>query len=463
MPGAAPDPIPDLKSEPSPFPDRTPFQQNLEPAMSAVPTSPPLPQINAARLWDSLMSLASLGATPKGGVCRLALTDLDRQGRDRVTDWLREAGCEIRVDAIGNVFAIRPGRRGNGMVGEGAQARPADDPAALPVAVGSHVDTQPTGGRFDGNYGVLAGVEVVRALNDAGIQTERPICVAIWTNEEGTRFTPVMMGSGVYAGAFSLDSSLAQTDREGVTVASALAAIGYDGRDSAPRFAAYFEPHIEQGPVLESEGITIGAVEGALGQRWFDATVVGQDAHAGPTPLTLRRDALLAAARVVQAVRAIAAEAPDYARGTVGQLFVHPNSRNVIPGRVEFTVDLRNARDATLDAMVTRLHAEVDRIAQEERVTIELREVVYFPPCAFDPVLVAGIERHAQALGYPVRRLASGAGHDAVYVARTCPSAMIFVPCEDGISHNEIENAQPGDIAAGAQVLLAAMLDAAAR
>jgi N-carbamoyl-L-amino-acid hydrolase len=396
-------------------------------------------------------------------VCRLALTDLDRQGRDRVVGWLREAGCDIRIDAIGNVFGVRPGRRGNGMDGPGPQARSSANQSDLPVAVGSHVDTQPTGGRFDGNYGVLAGLEVIRALNDAGLQTERPICVAIWTNEEGTRFTPVMMGSGVYAGAFTLDHCLTQVDRDGVSVASSLAAIGYAGSDTAPRFAAYFEPHIEQGPVLEAEGITIGAVEGALGQRWFDATVTGQDAHAGPTPLPMRRDALLAASRVVQLVRTIAAEAPDYARGTVGQMFVHPNSRNVIPGRVELTIDFRNARDQTLDAMVARLHTEVARIADEERVAIDLREVVYFPPCAFDPVLVEGIEAEAARLGHSVRRIASGAGHDAVYVARTCPTAMIFVPCEGGISHNEIENAQPADLAAGAAVLLGAVLAAAQR
>jgi N-carbamoyl-L-amino-acid hydrolase len=272
-----------------------------------------------------------------------------------------------------------------------------------------------------------------------------------------------MMGSGVYAGAFTLDHCLTQVDRDGVSVASSLAAIGYAGSDTAPRFAAYFEPHIEQGPVLEAEGITIGAVEGALGQRWFDATVTGQDAHAGPTPLPMRRDALLAASRVVQLVRTIAAEAPDYARGTVGQMFVHPNSRNVIPGRVELTIDFRNARDQTLDAMVARLHTEVARIADEERVAIDLREVVYFPPCAFDPVLVEGIEAEAARLGHSVRRIASGAGHDAVYVARTCPTAMIFVPCEGGISHNEIENAQPADLAAGAAVLLGAVLAAAQR
>ena len=415
-------------------------------------------RIDGARLWDSLMTLARIGATPKGGVRRLTLTDLDRQGRDLVVGWLREAGCEIRIDAIGNVFGIRRGRRGNGL---DAQGMPAADPADRPVAIGSHVDTQPSGGKFDGNYGVLAGLEVVRALNDAGAQTERPVAVAIWTNEEGTRFTPVMMGSGVYCGAFTLEHCLAQRDRDGVSVGEALAAIGYAGSATAPRFAAYFEPHIEQGPVLEREGMTIGAVEGALGQRWFDVVVTGQDAHAGPTPIEMRRDALLAASRLVIEVRRIAAGSPDYARGTVGQMFVHPNSRNVIPGRVEFSVDLRNASEATLWAMAEQLRASVQRIAAEDGVEVTMREVVHFPPCAFEPRLVSAIEANARALGHPVMRLASGAGHDAVYVARTCPCAMIFVPCEGGISHNEIESATPEDLAAGCAVLLASVLQAA--
>lgn len=409
-------------------------------------TAPDAPRINPDRLWQSLMDLAAIGATDLGGVRRLALTDLDRAGRDRVCDWLREAGCSIRVDAIGNIYAIRAG------------ALEAD-----PVGVGSHIDTQPSGGKFDGNYGVLAGLEVIRALNDAGITTERPVAVAIWTNEEGSRFTPVMMGSGVYAGAFSLEHCLGRTDLDGITVADALARIGYAGTDHAPRFAAYFEPHIEQGPILEAEGITIGAVEGALGQRWFDLELVGQDAHAGPTPLAMRRDALLGAARVITEVRRIAVDYPHNARGTVGQILASPNSRNVIPGRVRLTIDLRNARAETLAEMVADIQSCIARIASEERLEANLNEVVHFEPCHFDPHWVSRIETLAGARGQTVRRLASGAGHDAVYVAKTCPAAMIFVPCEGGISHNEIENAQPQHLAAGAQVLLDAMIEAAGR
>lgn len=408
--------------------------------------APHSPQIDSHRLWQSLMDLAAIGATELGGVRRLALTDLDRQGRDRVCDWLREAGCSIRVDAIGNIFAIRPG------------ARDTD-----PVGVGSHIDTQPSGGKFDGNYGVLAGLEVIRALNDARVVTERPVAVAIWTNEEGSRFTPVMMGSGVYAGAFSLEHCLARTDLEGITVADALSRIGYAGTDQAPRFAAYFEPHIEQGPILEAESMTIGAVEGALGQRWFDLELTGQDAHAGPTPLAMRRDALVGAARVITEVRRIAADYPTNARGTVGQLLVSPNSRNVIPGRVRLTIDLRNARAETLAAMVADIQTCITRIAADERLSAQLTEVVHFEPCHFDPHWVSRIEGLAHARGHTVKRLASGAGHDAVYVAKTCPAAMIFVPCEGGISHNEIENAQPQHLAAGAQVLLDAMIEAAGR
>ena len=408
---------------------------------------PPALSTSSERLWSSLMALARIGATPAGGVCRLALTERDAQGRALVTGWLREAGCAIRTDAIGNLYALRPGA----------------DPQARPVTMGSHIDTQPTGGRFDGNYGVLAGLEIIRTLNDAGVTTRHPVAVAIWTNEEGTRFQPVMMGSGVYAGAFSLEHCLAQTDGEGISVGQALQAIGAAGTDPAPEFDAYFEAHIEQGPVLENAGRVIGVVEGALGQRWFDVTLEGQDAHAGPTPIALRHDALLAAAELTVAVRELAVAQPDHARGTVGRLIVSPNSRNVIPGRVDMSIDLRSASASTLDGMSAAVQARAQEIGTRHGVRIRFQQTAHFPPCAFDPTLRAHIEAQAREQGHTFMSLASGAGHDAVYVARRCPTAMIFVPCERGISHNEIENADPAHLHAGANVMLHAVLARAGR
>ena len=406
--------------------------------------------VDSERLWQRLMTLARIGATDKGGVCRLALSDLDRQARELFTQWAQELGCTVRTDAIGNLFARRAGLDG-----------------ALPaVATGSHIDTQPTGGKFDGNYGVLAGLEVVQTLNDHGIRTRAPLEVCVWTNEEGSRFVPVMMGSGVYAGAFTLAHALAARDTQGISVQAALAATGQAGSapaavaDGAPRFGAYFEAHIEQGPVLEDAGLPIGVVTGALGQRWYDVTVQGQEAHAGPTPMRLRRDALLPTTRLVQQVNTIAlAEQPD-GRGTVGQLLMHPNSRNVIPGQVRFTVDFRHADDAGL----LRMHsAFMAAVAAEQRngIEISVAQVVYFPPQPFDVELVALVRQGAQQHGLAQQNIVSGAGHDAVYVARTAPAAMIFVPCKDGISHNEIEDAEPAHLEAGANVLLHAMLSRA--
>jgi beta-ureidopropionase / N-carbamoyl-L-amino-acid hydrolase len=403
--------------------------------------------VNGPRLWDQLMGLARIGATPRGGVCRLALTELDRQARHFFIERARELGCSIRIDAIGNLFARRAGADN-------------DLPA---IATGSHIDTQPTGGRFDGNYGVLAGLEVLATLNDAGVQTHAPLEVCVWTNEEGSRFVPVMMGSGVYAGAFTLDHVLAQRDADGTTVREALVAIGQAGAapaalaDGAPRFGAYFEAHIEQGPVLEDAGVTIGVVTGALGQRWYDCTVSGMEAHAGPTPMGLRRDALLPAAALVQRVNAIAMAEQLHGRGTVGVMRVHPNSRNVIPGRVQFTVDFRHADDAGLQRMDAALRAAVAELASPG-VTIAVEPVVYFPPQPFDPELIGLVRAGAAGAGLSHMEVVSGAGHDAVYVARTAPAAMIFVPCKDGISHNEIEDAKPEHLQAGADVLLHAML-----
>jgi N-carbamoyl-L-amino-acid hydrolase len=404
-------------------------------------------RINGDRLWASLMELAQIGATPKGGVCRLTLTDLDKQGRDLVTRWAREAGMTVTIDKIGNGFMRRPGRNNN----------------LPPIMTGSHIDTQPTGGKFDGNYGVLAGIEVVRTLNDHGIETEAPIEVAFWTNEEGSRFVPVMMGSGVFAKAFTLEHAYAATDTEGKTVKGELERIGYIG-DQEPGdhpIGAYFETHIEQGPVLEDNDKTIGVVSGVLGIRWFDCTVTGMEAHAGPTPMALRKDAMLAATRIMQDVVAAAHRHPPHGRGTVGMVQVFPNSRNVIPGRVKFSIDLRNSTDALVDAMAAEVKAFADQVAQEHGVRVHIEMVSSYPAQLFQPECVEAVGRAAAKLGYSHMPAVSGAGHDAVYMAKLAPSGMIFIPCKDGISHNEIEDAKPEHIEAGCNVLLHAMLERA--
>ena len=408
------------------------------------------PRINANRLWQSLMDLARIGATAKGGVCRLALSHEDRQARDRVAQWFREAGLTLRVDEVGNLFARRAG----------------SDPAAAAVATGSHIDTQPSGGKFDGNFGVLAGLEVMRTLNDLNLTTCAPLEVVVWTNEEGTRFTPVMMGSGAFAGLYTPDFVHAQHDAAGITVGDALKSIGYLGVQRCGEvpgglFAAYFEAHIEQGPVLEAAGLPIGVVSGALGQQWYDVTVTGQDAHAGPTPMALRRDALLASSSMVQAVNHIALDEAPHGRGTVGMMQVVPNSRNVIPGRVQFTVDLRNPAQDGLDRMDGAMRARFAWLAEAGQCSVEIKQVVKFAPCVFDAACVASVRAAAQALGLPHMDLVSGAGHDAVHVASVAPAGMIFIPCKDGISHNEIEDALPEHIEAGANVLLLAMLERA--
>lgn len=404
-------------------------------------------RINGDRLWASLMELAQIGATPKGGVCRLTLTDLDKQGRDLVTRWAREAGMTVTIDKIGNGFMRRPGRNNS----------------LPPIMTGSHIDTQPTGGKFDGNYGVLAGIEVVRTLNDHGIETEAPIEVAFWTNEEGSRFVPVMMGSGVFAKAFTLEHAYAATDTEGKTVKGELERIGYIGEQEPGDhpIGAYFETHIEQGPVLEDNDKTIGVVSGVLGIRWFDCTVTGMEAHAGPTPMALRKDAMLAATRIMQDVVAAAHRHPPHGRGTVGMVQVFPNSRNVIPGRVKFSIDLRNSTDALVDAMAAEVKAFADQVANEHGVQVHIEMVSCYPAQLFQPECVEAVGRAAAKLGYSHMPAVSGAGHDAVYMAKLAPSGMIFIPCKDGISHNEIEDAKPEHIEAGCNVLLHAMLERA--
>ena len=400
--------------------------------------------INGERLWRSLMDLARIGATPKGGNARLALSALDGQGRDLVVGWMKEAGLQIHVDQIGNIFGRRPGR----------------DNTLAPVMTGSHIDTQPTGGKFDGCYGVMAGLEVMRTLQQHGIQTEAPLELIIWTNEEGARFLPVMMGSGVFTGRFSLDTALDARDSAGLSVRDELAAIGYAGKEPVGQRAvgAYLEAHIEQGPILEAEDRVIGIVTGSLGVRWYDVTVTGMEMHAGPTPMAVRKDALLAASEMVQAVVGIANDKLPHGRGTVGVLTVHPASRNVVPGRVDFTIDLRHVDAATLEQMDRQLHSRLADIAQRHGVALDLRQAQYNPPTPFAPALSASVRASAAARGLPAMEMVTGAGHDAVHMAMVHPAAMIFVPCKDGVSHNEIEDARPEHLEAGANVLLDAML-----
>ncbi len=403
--------------------------------------------INSQRLWQSLMDLAKIGATEKGGVRRLALTPLDGQARDLFIRWCKEAGCEITIDKIGNIFARRAGRNN----------------ALPPIVTGSHIDTQPSGGKFDGNYGVLSGLEVVRTLVDNGIVTEAPIEVAVWTNEEGSRFTPVMMGSGVFIGAFPLEETLKQTDIDGISVEQALNDIRYAGPAPAGgrSIGAYFEAHIEQGPILEDENTVLGVVIGALGLRWYDVVITGQDAHAGPTPMRLRKDAMVATARIVAEINALAYRYQPNGRGTVGFMQVKPNSRNVIPGEVRFSVDLRHADNAQLEQMEQEMRAACARFAEAERCTATVDRVANYPACKFDSECVTAVRSAAQKLGLSHMEIVSGAGHDAIYMARVCPTSMIFVPCEGGISHNEIENARQDHLAAGCNVLLQVMLERA--
>jgi N-carbamoyl-L-amino-acid hydrolase len=402
-------------------------------------------KVNGERLWDSLMELAQIGATPKGGVCRLALTDLDKQGRDLVTKWAKEAGMTITIDKIGNGFMRRPGRNND----------------LPPIVTGSHIDTQPTGGKFDGNYGVLAGIEVVRTLNDLNIETEAPIEVAFWTNEEGSRFVPVMMGSGAFAKAFPLEHAHSAVDNEGKSVKEELEKIGYLGEQEPGDhpIGTYFEAHIEQGPVLENADTTIGVVSGVLGIRWYDCTVTGMEAHAGPTPMNLRKDALQVAAELMQEVVACSDRHPPNGRGTVGMVDVFPNSRNVIPGQVKFSIDLRNNTDVLCDAMDADIRTVAKRLSEENNMTIDIELVSSYPAQPFSPNCVNSVQSAAEKLGYSNMPVVSGAGHDAVYMAQLASAGMIFIPCKDGISHNEIEDAKPEHISAGCDVLLNVMLE----
>ncbi len=401
-------------------------------------------RIDGERLWNSLMELAKIGATEKGGVCRLALTDLDRQARDLFRRWCEEAGCTVNVDKMGNMFARRSGR----------------DNTLPPVMTGSHIDSQPTGGKFDGAYGIMAGLEVLRTLKDFNYETQRPIEVAVWTNEEGSRFAPAMVASGVFAGVFDLDYGLSRTDTDGKSMSEELARIGYAGSEAAGGrpVAAFFEAHIEQGPILEAEKKTIGVVNGAQGQRWYEVVLTGQEAHAGPTPMRRRKDALVGASRLVTAVNKIGLDNQPYACATVGMMQVSPNSRNTIPGKVFFTIDFRHPSDETLSKMDAAIRAEAEKVCKEIGLELDFKQIWYSPPVKFAESCVSAVRTAAEDLGFQSMDIISGAGHDACYISRVAPTGMVFVPCENGISHNEVENATKEDLAAGCDVLLRAIV-----
>jgi N-carbamoyl-L-amino-acid hydrolase len=404
------------------------------------------PRFSDRHLFDNLDALARIGAIEGGGCARLALTDEDRLGRDLVVGWMKELGLDIRVDAIGNVIGLRAGRENT-----------------APVMTGSHIDTVRTGGRYDGNYGVLAGLEVVRALNAANVTTRRPIAVAFFTNEEGARFQPDMMGSLVYAGGIGLNEAYAATDRDGIGVGDELRRIGYLGamKPGALKPHAFLELHIEQGPILDEEKVRIGVVESVQGISWTEYTVTGVSNHAGTTPMRLRRDAGYLAASVNLFARRLAREMGGDQVATVGSLVLRPNVINVVPNRAVFTVDLRNTDEARLREAEARVAAHVAEVAAAERVEVETGVLARFEPVTFDAGLVDRVEHHARALSFSTRRMPSGAGHDAQMMQRLCPTAMIFVPSVAGLSHNVREHTEPADLIAGAQVLLNLMVELA--
>jgi N-carbamoyl-L-amino-acid hydrolase len=407
-------------------------------------------RVDEARLWRRHMEMAEIGAIPGNGVNRAAFSKEDIAARRKVIGWARARGYAIAMDAIGNLFIRRAGSEAN----------------AAPVMTGSHMDSQPRGGRFDGIYGVLAGLEALEAMDAAGVRTRRPVELVAWSNEEGGRFPPCTMGSAVYAGARSVEEFRNVADNEGIRLGDALR----ETLDAFPDLerhalnaaaAAYIEAHIEQGPVLESEGKTIGVVTGIQGLRWFNVEIFGESGHAGTTPPSSRKDALREAIAAINALHELTRDTSDTVRFTIGRVLVTPNSPNTIPSHVFFSVDLRHPDPAT----IARLGEAVAPAIRSALKTCSCRitPTLHDDPCAFDPEVTACVERAAAAFNLPHRRMPSGASHDAMYMARLCPTAMIFVPCEGGVSHNEAENAKPADLAAGARVLTAALVDLANR
>jgi N-carbamoyl-L-amino-acid hydrolase len=400
--------------------------------------------IDGKRLWDSIMETAAFGATPKGGIRRLTLSDDDKKVRDWFKRACEDLGLKVSVDSCGNMFALRKGRNND----------------LLPIAMGSHLDTQPTGGKFDGVLGVLGALEAMRTLEEVGYETNAPVMIVNWTNEEGSRFAPAMLASGVYAGVFTQDYAYAREDRDGRKFGDELERIGYRG--SAPvgsqKFQAMFELHIEQGPILEAESRMIGVVTGVQGMRWYEVTVKGQEAHTGATPMRLRRNALLGAARMIEAIHHVGMRhLPGVA--SVGLIENRPNSRNVVPGEVFFTIDLRHPDEVVLDEMEKEYRAALPEIASGEKLEIDEKRIWKSEAVKFDPRLIECVRTGAEKSGFTTRDMASGAGHDAAYIARVAPTTMIFVPCLGGLSHNEEESTSFEECSAGAQVLLNAVLE----
>lgn len=404
-------------------------------------------RINSARLWDSLMQMAQIGPGVAGGNNRQTLTDADAEGRRLFQRWCEEAGLSMGVDAMGTMFMTRPG----------------EDPDALPVYVGSHLDTQPTGGKYDGVLGVLGALECIRSMNDLGIRTRHPIVVVNWTNEEGARFAPAMLASGVFAGVHSLDYAYGRKDLEGKSFGDELARIGWVGPEpvGARKMHAYYELHIEQGPILEAEGKEIGVVTHCQGLWWLEFTLTGREAHTGSTPMHLRVNAGLAMARIFEMVHEVAMAAQPGAVGGVGQVKFAPNSRNVLPGTVVFTVDIRSPDQAKLDGMRAEIEARAAAICAELGVGCAVEAVGHFDPVTFAPELVANVRAAAERLGYSHMNIISGAGHDACWAARVAPATMVMCPCVGGLSHNEAEEISPDWAAAGTDVLFHAVLETA--
>jgi len=404
-------------------------------------------RINSARLWDSLMEMALIGPGVAGGCNRQTLTDADGEGRHLFQRWCEAAGMTMGVDTMGNMFATRPGT----------------DAEALPVYMGSHLDTQPTGGKYDGVLGVLGALEVVRSMNDLGVKTRRPVVVTNWTNEEGARFAPAMLASGVFAGIHTEDYAKGRRDLEGKIFGEELKRIGWEGAEKtgARKMHAMIELHIEQGPILEAEGRDIGVVTHGQGLWWLEITLTGKDAHTGSTPMNMRVNAGLGMARITERVHLIAMSHQPNAVGAVGQVKVFPNSRNVIPGKVVFTVDIRSPEQGKLDAMKAEVMRAAHAVARELGLGCEIEDVGHFDPVTFDAGLVKIVRQSAENLGLSHMDIVSGAGHDACWVNRVAPTVMIMCPCVDGLSHNEAEEISPEWAAAGTDVMLHTVLEVA--